>query len=302
MDQPIDPGARATKFRFKGQKSNNTSSSPSKRTHPDGHQDREAKRQRGRRRNHPDINLFTNKPHNINSDVAFSESLFDALADDEGAAYWERIYGQPIHIHERPTKYNQDTSLYEPVSDDEYAEYVRQKMWARTHAGVMEEMRRRMKQHEERLAEERENKARRDEKIRRRVEEERLRREMEQALRRGEARRKNKDYEDNFARYTKAWESWDGTQESIPWPTGSGMRTGVAEKTVRSFFTNGLGASAGSDDFTARLKEQRVRWHPDKMQQKLGGKDKVTKGVMADITMIFQVIDTLYNDFRKASK
>ena len=30
---------------------------------------------------------------------AFIESLFDALADDEGAAYWEDVYGQPIHTY-----------------------------------------------------------------------------------------------------------------------------------------------------------------------------------------------------------
>lgn len=137
---------------------------------------------------------------------------------------------------------------------------------------------------------------------RQKKEEARLAKEMEQALRRGEARKKAKSYEDNFAKYVKAWETWDGTQENIPWPTGSGTRKGVVEKSVRSFFTNGIGNDVDSEEFAAKLKEQRVRWHPDKMQQKMGGKDQVTKGVMADITMIFQVIDTLYSDFRKASK
>lgn len=288
MDKPIDPGARATKFRFKRQKNKQ----PPDRDQED--RNKSTKRPcRRRGRNQPHTNLFTNQP--LGSDAAFAESLFDALADDEGAAYWQRVYGQPIHIYGRPTKYNPDTATHEPVTDAEYAAYVRQQMWARTHAGALEEMRRRTQQHEARMAEERAREACE-------AEEERLRRDMEQALRRGEARRKTKEHEDKFARYTKAWEAWDGTQDGIPWPTRSGTRKGVAEKTVRSFFTNGLGARAGSDEFAAGLKEQRVRWHPDKMQQKLGGKDKVSKGVMADITMIFQVIDTLYNDFRKASK
>lgn len=296
MDQPIDPSARATKFRFKGEKTK--SSSPSKRTRPDG-QDRDAKRPR---RNRPDVNLFTQEPNNIDANDAFDESLFDALADHEGAAYWEKIYGQPIHIYERPTKFNVDTQMYEPVSNSEYVKYVQQKMWQHTHAGELEDMRRRKKEHEKRMAEEAEYKRLRNERRRQRMKENRLKGEMEEALRRGEARRRRQAREDDFARYTQSWETWDGTQDDIPWPTGSGMREDIRETTVRSFFTDGLGASAGSAEFAAGLKEQRVRWHPDKMQQKMGGKDKVAKGVMADITMVFQVIDTLYNDFRKASK
>ena len=35
-------------------------------------------------------------------EAAFRESLFDAMADDEGAAFWEGVYGQPIHVYERP--------------------------------------------------------------------------------------------------------------------------------------------------------------------------------------------------------
>lgn len=282
MDQPIDHKARATKFRFKGQ---------TRKRRPD-ETERESKRRR--RNQHPDVNT-------ISSETAFSESLFDALADDEGAAYWANIYGQPIHIYERPTRYNPDTEMYEAVSDKEYAAHVQQKMWAHTHAGALEEKQRRSQMHEQRMAEEHERERQRTERRQRAAEEERVRREMEEALGRGDARRKTKSYEDSFARYTAAWDSWNGEQETIPWPTGSGTRQGVSDRTVRSFFTNGLGASAASHEFAARLKEQRVRWHPDKMQQKLGGKDKVAKGVMADITMIFQVIDTLYHDFQKAS-
>lgn len=284
MDQPTDPtGARATKFRFKS----------SRRPDNDAHEEREPK-PRHRSSNRPDTDPFTHKP-DLSARAAFRESLFDARADAEGAAYWEAIYGQPIHTYDRPTRYNPATSAHEPVSDDEYAAHVRQCMWERTHAGALEDMRRRKEQHEARVHEARVRRARR-------VEEARLRREMEAALRRGEARRRERAHEDGFARYTAAWEAWDGTQDTIPWPTGSGTRQGVSDRAVRSFFTNGLGVGHGPDEFAAKLKEQRVRWHPDKMQQKLGGKDQVTKGVMADITMIFQVVDTLYHDFLKASK
>lgn len=294
MDQTTGSTARATRFRFKGEKTCRTDHTKPKRAHPDEEETQEPKRRRHSNRPDTDPNESA-----IGPDVAFRESLFDALADNEGAAYWEGIYGQPIHMYSRPTKYNPATSTHEPVSDDAYAAHVRQKMWERTHAGALEQMQRRRKQYEERMAQAREQNARR-----KAVEEEeaRLNREMEQALRRGEMRRRVRAYKDGFARYTASWETWDGqSQDSIPWPTGSGTRENVTEKTVRSFFTNGIGAAPGSSEFAARLKEQRVRWHPDKMQQKLGGKDKVTKGVMADITMIFQVIDTLYRDCRETS-
>lgn len=296
MDQPIDPSARATKFRFKGEKARG---SPTKRPFSDGQERRDSKRPR---RNRPEVNLFTQEPNNIDANAAFDESLFDALADHEGAAYWERIYGQPIHIYERPTRYNADTQMYEPVSNSEYVKHVQQKMWQRTHAGEVEDMRRRKREHEKRMAEEAEYQRLRNERRRQRMREDRLKGEMEEALRRGEARRRRRAREDDFARYMKSWETWDGTQAGIPWPTDSGMRDDMRETTIRSFFANGLSGSAGSAEFATGLKEQRVRWHPDKMQHRMGGKDKVTKDVMEDITMVFQVIDTLYNDFRKSSK
>ncbi|KAK0623407.1 hypothetical protein B0T14DRAFT_516157 [Immersiella caudata] len=67
---------------------------------------------------------------------------------------------------------------------------------------------------------------------------------------------------------------------------------------VRAFFVGGLALEeVGEREFAARLKEERVRWHPDKMQQRLGG--KVDPEVMKDITTIFQVVDALWNDTRK---
>ncbi|KAK4123806.1 hypothetical protein N657DRAFT_645404 [Parathielavia appendiculata] len=69
----------------------------------------------------------------------------------------------------------------------------------------------------------------------------------------------------------------------------------MERETVRAFFVNGIGLDeVGEKDFAARLKEERVRWHPDKMQQRLGG--KVDDKVMRDVTAIFQVVDALWND------
>ena len=53
---------------------------------------------------------------------------------------------------------------------------------------------------------------------------------------------------------------------------------------------------AGEAEFLARLKEERVRWHPDKIQQKLGG--RVDEAVMRDVTAVFQIVDKLWSDTR----
>lgn len=238
---------------------------------------------------------FADEGPALDPDAAFRESLFDAMADDEGAAYWEGIYGQPIHIYSQEVP-NRETGELERMTDEEYAAHVRQKMWEKTHAGLMEEKARRAKRREER--------ARRDREAEERLEEERrIQREVERSLKRGEERRKKKEWAERFREYGTGWESWDGGADKIPWPTKSGRRRDVDEEEVRAFFVRGLDLEAlGEKEFSAKLKEQRVRWHPDKVQQKLGGREKADERVMKDVTMVFQVIDTLYDDLRSKSK
>ncbi|KAK4157918.1 hypothetical protein C8A00DRAFT_29146 [Chaetomidium leptoderma] len=228
--------------------------------------------------------------------TAFRESLFDAMADDEGAAYWESVYGQPIHIYNNPHGTTASASSpLERMTDDEYAAYVRQKMWEKTHAGLLEARARRDKERGER---ERERERERGEK-------ERVAREMERCLRRGEERRRRKGWRAGWEGYLARWAEWDGVDHrGIPWPgvvsdeeDGEGVVV-VQGEAVRAFFVNGIGLDeVGEKAFAARLKEERVRWHPDKMQQRLGG--KVDEKVMRDVTAIFQVVDTLWNDTRK---
>ncbi|KAK0711210.1 hypothetical protein B0H67DRAFT_491504 [Lasiosphaeris hirsuta] len=288
---------RVTKFRFK---------SKSHRRHRS--QDSSSSRRHHRRPRSPSPSGSTSprKHHHhqaqdpfsapLDPDVAFRESLFDAMADDEGAAYWQTVYGQPIHVYP-PTRTNPQGEL-ERMTDDEYAAHVRQKMWERTHAGLIEE----------RAARERQ----REEEERAREEGRRIAEEMERSLRRGEERRRNKMWKGKWDEYVRTWSEWEGGGaagvEGIPWPAGwkgtqggEGERDAKAEeKTVRAFFVRGLGLEeVGEREFAARLKDERVRWHPDKMQQRLGG--TVDTAVMRDVTAIFQVIDGLWNDTRKGS-
>ncbi|KAH6624870.1 hypothetical protein B0J18DRAFT_429565 [Chaetomium sp. MPI-SDFR-AT-0129] len=292
----------------------NSSSQRSRRHHRHHH------RHRRRRRSHsprpdpppePENDPFQDPP--LSPTTAFRESLFDAMADDEGAAYWESVYGQPIHIYAPPHTASGGPGaggMLEQMTEDEYAAYVRQKMWEKTHAGLMEARARRQREREE----EREKAEERA----------RVNREMERSLRRGEERRKRRGWRERWEKYRERWTVWESEggkgiaatgedgdagllKEQIPWPvissggsTGGYGDEGVDGEAVRAFFVNGIGLEElGEKEFAAQLKEERVRWHPDKMQRRLGG--KVDEKIMRDVTAIFQVVDALWNDTRKKS-
>jgi hypothetical protein len=210
------------------------------------------------------------------------------------------------------------------MTDDEYAAYVRRRMWERTHAGLLEARAERERRRKEEEEEEREKR--------------RVAREMERCLLRGEERRRRRGWRDKWEGYRARWAQWDGATNAaagggaqgkhggdggvgaigndgggkggreenkvaatIPWPEGVGDGEGGAIDTdaVRTFFVRGIGLEElGEREFAARLKEERVRWHPDKMQQRLGG--AVDGGVMRDVTAVFQVVDALWNDTRKS--
>lgn len=218
------------------------------------------------------------------------------MADDEGAAYWEGVYGQPIHIYSSDRVSPQGE--LERMTDEEYAAYVRQKMWEKTHEGLMEEREKREKR--KKLAAEQAK-----ERIRKEEEAMRIQVELERSLRRGEKRKAKKIWKEKWDEYVDAWSRWDGKSvEGIPWPVERSMGGGgdgkgeVDPAAVRTFFLNGLNLEeVGEKAFAAKLKDERVRWHPDKFQQKLGG--TVDGGVMRDVTAIFQAIDALWNDTRK---
>ncbi|KAI0194153.1 hypothetical protein F4808DRAFT_352463 [Astrocystis sublimbata] len=237
------------------------------------------KRRRTRSRSPTPPNPYAPPP--LDSEAAFRESLFDAMADDEGAAYWEGVYGQPIHVYSQE-RAGPEGEL-ERMGDEEYAKYVRQKMWEKTHQGLIEERARReeARKRKERDAEEAT----------------RLTREMEQSLRRGEERRVRKGWKDRFEAYAKTWESWDGTVQGIAWPVRSGRREDVGGGAVREFLVMGIDpVESGEAQFLTRLKDERVRWHPDKIQQRLGG--RVDEAVMRDVTAVFQIVDRLWTDTR----
>jgi hypothetical protein len=87
--------------------------------------------------------------------AAFQTSLFDALADDEAASYWESVYSQPIHVYSRPAQQT-ESGEFQDMDDETYAAYVQRKMWEKQNPEiVIERERMERKRKEEKEAKER---------------------------------------------------------------------------------------------------------------------------------------------------
>jgi hypothetical protein len=233
------------------------------------------------------------------SEDAFRESLFDALADDEGAEYWEGVYGQPVHIYP-DTKPGPDGKL-ERMNEEEYADYVRTKMWEKSHQHIVQEREAKERARQKRKAQ----RSQLDEDLEREeAERESMRRRMEESLRRGEERKRAKETESAWDHYTTKWVSLKNSQhlgekteaevrDLIPWPVVSGKAKHVSKEEIERFLRNSKLWREGS---VALLKTERVRWHPDKMQQRFG--QHIDVDTMKLVTAVFQVIDRLWNDRR----
>lgn len=235
----------------------------------------------------------------LDPDMAFRESLFDAMADDEGASFWESVYGQPIHNYARPSHTFKDKSPLDVMTDNEYANYVRAEMYKKSHEYIFEERARREKE-KKRLKKEEEQ----DRKDWQRTERERLLKEQERRKRKG--RRRWDEYVQDWERILAVSTATTATSNSrnspvemmrekmkIPWPVNSGKLADVSQTSVEAFLR-----SANLQDtrqFSEMLRRERVRWHPDKAMQRWG-RDKMDEETLKGVTSVFQVIDGLWND------
>lgn len=187
-----------------------------------------------------------------------------------------------MHVYPPEEKENPQGEL-ERMSEEEYATYVRQRMWEKTHAGLLEEREKRKEA----------QKKKEEEKARHK----RWEKDVEESLKRGEERRERRRWHDKWEAYEEAWHKWDGKPSTLAWPTESGNGTDVEEKAVRAFFIHGLKLKeVGETAFAARLREERVRWHPDKIQQRTGG--QADEATMRNVTATFQIIDRLWGETR----
>ncbi|OOQ88120.1 hypothetical protein PEBR_13923 [Penicillium brasilianum] len=273
-------------------------------SHTSSHKDEpraSKRRHRHHRSREPDTDPTQATP--LSPSAAFRESLFDALGDDEGAAYWETVYGQPIHNYAVPEVPKGPDGELEQMSDEEYAAYVRSRMWERTREGMLEE--------QERLRAERQ-KAKRREKVSGEKERERwaFERAMEESLRRGADRKRRKNWDAVWKEYLARWEEIGrvvekGVAQTEPeagesprlrnllfWPVESGKRRDVSPESVEEFMRH-----APTEDLLATLKVERVRWHPDKIQQRYSALG-IEEEVMRSVTEVFQIVDRMWSEER----
>ncbi|ESZ90321.1 hypothetical protein SBOR_9291 [Sclerotinia borealis F-4128] len=296
--------SHSTKFRFKSKRTRGEDengqtpeSYSEERRHRHHHRSKRSKRSPSVTKDDPSLYDDTHLPNTssnqyLDPDVAFRESLFDAMADDEAAQYWEGVYGQPIHTY--PDVKQGPAGELEQMTDEEYTSYVRGKMYEKTHQHLIEEKARReaAKKERERLAQE----GRKGER-----EAERFRKQVEESLKRGQDRRSRKVWAAKWDNYIKKWEELGKNSSkvaiaSIPWPVESGSRKDVKLEEIRRFFLYAPSSGQPTEShITKTLKLERVRWHPDKIQQKLGGQD-VDEGVMQAVTAVFQIVDGMWSE------
>ncbi|KAL3462949.1 hypothetical protein BJX64DRAFT_258489 [Aspergillus heterothallicus] len=315
-----------SKFRFKSKNSSSRSSRQDRHDHHRHRRDRDRDRdgdhsshRRPKRRKRPRTPSPSSLPgHNnppLSPNTAFRESLFDALGDDEGAAFWESVYGQPIPV---PPPGVDSRGPLEQMDEEAYASYVRSEMWKRTREGMLEEA--------ERMKAEKRAKVRAEREAENAREKRAFEDAMEDALRRGRERKKAKEvWKAVWTEYLESWErvedavgkGKDGKEEDkkalrelLFWPVESGRRKNISKENVEEFMRRApvaartLNRRAGGDDvpledfFLSTLKAERVRWHPDKIQHRYGALG-IDETVMRSVTEVFQIVDNMWNEEKK---
>lgn len=197
------------------------------------------------------------------------------------------------------------------MTDDEYAAYVRMRMWERTREGMVE-----MQERERAERRERERRERKfDEGVRERV---RFEKAIEESLARGEGRRKGRVWRTVGKEYLGRWEHLRGDNntegkslaELIFWPVESGKRRDISKDAVEQFMRQALvplsASESGSETdkdalLPGVLKAERVRWHPDKIQHRHGALG-IDEDVMRSVTEVFQIIDLMWNEVKEKQR
>ena len=82
----------------------------------------------------------------------------------------------------------------------------------------------------------------------------------------------------------------EALQRAIPWPVEDGNLRAVTKDDVKTFLLR-VPLDEGQT-LAMRLKTERFRWHPDKIQHRFGGSN-VDADTLQVVTSIFQTIDEL---------
>jgi hypothetical protein len=208
------------------------------------------------------------------------------------------------------------------MNDDEYAQYVRRKMWEKSREGI-----------EAAREEKRREKARQKQQ-----EEEDMRQqssnahhtsnkyahnnftfdfEIEASLKRGRQRKDQKRWKDLWSGYLQRWNDLQDfalshirepakqnsfLRNRIAWPVESGKRGDLRADLIKKFIENGSKAAKLNEEssdaaFLSALKVERIRWHPDKIQQRYGFME-IDESTLKAVTATFQIVDAMWNESR----
>ena len=316
-------GSKSTSFRFKSgsnvKEGRHDESKASRKRHRHHHSSRHRSKRARTTHLGDDPGQYGDSMRNLQPDRAFQESLFDAMGDDEGAAFWEGVYGQPIHNY--PNTYvDEETGELEQMDDEEYAQYVRRRMWERSREGIeaaREEKRRERGKERKKAQEQEEQPEARNGAYNNFV----FDFEIENSLRRGQRRKDQKRWQDLWKDYLRRWEELQSLakesnrpsdtqnlslRNKIAWPVESTQRKDVNSAEIERFVRKGTEHrytedQSSRDSLLAALKLERVRWHPDKIQQRYGFMN-IDEGTMKGVTATFQVFDRMWNELRAAHK
>jgi hypothetical protein len=271
---------------------------------------------------------YNDNTTNLDPNVAFRESLFDAMGDDEGAAYWESVYGQPIHNYP-DQKRNEETGELEKMSDEEYIAFVRRGMWERSWEGIEAERELKSKERIKKEREQNKTKKKNTESAgyndtgNRATEADLFADQVEESLRRGSQRKERAIWREKWRVYEKSWENLSQLARSrnsaargpeddmvflrdeILWPVASGKRTDVNPAEILNFMVKTAKSLMLADSFENELtvlldnlKWERIKWHPDKIQQRYGCLN-IDEGTLRAVIEVFQVMDGLFNEKKK---
>jgi hypothetical protein len=208
------------------------------------------------------------------------------------------------------------------MDDETYAAYVQRKMWEKQNPEIVIE---RERMERKRKEEKEEKERRREEFVRARQKEAWDHAGRARGSRDGEdderpSSRGPKAHKSDDDVYARAWEAylsaWDSLvlalqkdhssssdqpkppSKRIPWPTlqnRPATRPNIEAFMRHAPLTEGDGKSSAGR--LQALKVERVRWHPDKVQQRFAG--AVDEGTMKVVTGVFQVVDSLVEEERK---
>jgi hypothetical protein len=90
-------------------------------------------------------------------------------------------------------------------------------------------------------------------------------------------------------------------RNKMAWPVESGKRKDVVRDEIERFVRKGTTAvdsgSADEEAFVNAVKSERIRWHPDKIQQRYGFME-IDENTLQGVTAVFQVFDAMWNEIR----